>query len=85
MLLVESEEARVLRQSILNIVINVVNEKTGGQTKYINNRDQNFISSYSRGEDYRIEFTDALRDYVDMNDFKYALDTDKIYIRQGIT
>ncbi len=79
MLLVESEEARVLRQSILNIVIDVINEKTGGQTKYINHRDQNFISSYLRGENYRIEFTDALRDYVDMNDFKYALYTDKIY------
>lgn len=79
MLLVESEEARVLRQSILNIVIDVINEKTGGQTKYINHRDQNFISSYLRGENYRREFTDALRDYVDMNDFKYALYTDKIY------
>jgi len=56
MLLVESEEARVLRQSILNIVIDVINEKTGGQTKYINHRDQNFISSYLRGENYRIEF-----------------------------
>lgn len=79
MLLVESEEARVLRQSILNIVIDVINKKTGGQTKYINHRDQNFISSYLRGENYRREFTDALKDYIDMNDFKYALYTDKIY------
>ena len=38
MLLVESENARVLRQMILDIVIDVVNQKTGGATKYINQR-----------------------------------------------
>lgn len=36
MLLVESENARVLRQAILDIVIDTINQKTGGATKYIN-------------------------------------------------
>ena len=30
-------------------------------------------------DDYRREFTDALRDFVDMNQFKYAIFTDMIY------
>lgn len=79
MLLSESENARILRQAILSIVIDLVNKKTGGSTKYINQRDKDFISSYLQGENYRREFTDALRDYVDMDTFKYALFTDMIY------
>ena len=79
MLLVESENARVLRQAILDIVIDTINQKTGGATKYINQRDEDFIGSWMQEENYRKQFTDALRDYVDMNNFKYALYTDKIY------
>jgi hypothetical protein len=36
MLLTESEKAKVLRNMILDIVIDVINQKTGGATKYIN-------------------------------------------------
>ena len=36
MLLVESENAKVLRQIMLDIVIDFVNQRTGGSTKYIN-------------------------------------------------
>ena len=79
MLLTESENARVLRQLILDIVIDLVNQKTGGGTKYINQRDKDFISTYLQEENYRREFTDALRDYVDMGNAKYAIYTDKIY------
>ena len=79
MLLVESENARVLRQMILDVVIDIVNQKTGGVTKYINQRDRDFLSSFLQEEDYRREFTDALRDYVDMDKFKYARYTDMIY------
>jgi hypothetical protein len=39
MLMVESERARLLRQAILDIVIDTINERTGGGTKYINQRD----------------------------------------------
>lgn len=79
MLLVESENARILRHNILDIIIDLVNKKTGGGTKYINQRDRDFIGSYLQEEDYRKEFTDALKNYVDMGNFKYALYTDKIY------
>jgi len=80
MLLVESERARLLRQAILDIVIDTINAKTGGGTKYINQRDEDFLRSWFEGENYRIQFTDALRGYVDMGNFKYPLYTDRIYV-----
>ena len=79
MLLSESENARILRQLILDIVIDLINQKTGGGTKYINKRDKDFIGSYLQEENYRKEFTDALRDYVNMGNTKYAIYTDMIY------
>lgn len=79
MLLAESENAKVLRQIMLDIVIDFINQRTGGSTKYINKRDQDFISAFLQEENYRREFTDALRDYVDMGNGKYAIYTDKIY------
>ena len=79
MLLPESENARILRQLMLDIVIDLINQKTGGGTKYINQRDRDFIGAYLQEENYRREFTDALRDYVDMGNAKYAIFTDMIY------
>ena len=79
MLLVESEKARVLRSVILDILIDTINKRTGGGTKYINQRDEDFVINYLRGEDFRLEFTDALRDFVDMGKAKYPIYTDKIY------
>lgn len=80
MLLSESESARMLRQVILDIVIDVISTKTGGQTKYINQRESTFLTTFYSSENYRQEFTDALRDCVDMGNFKYANYTNKIYI-----
>ncbi|RZB31988.1 MAG: hypothetical protein SRB1_01607 [Desulfobacteraceae bacterium Eth-SRB1] len=80
MLLTESERARVLRQTILDIVIDTINQRTGGSTKYINQRDEDFIIAYFQEENYRKEFTNALRDYVDMGNFKYPMYTNKIYV-----
>jgi hypothetical protein len=80
MLLTESETARVLRQTILDVVIDTINQRTGGGTKYINQRDEDFIQASFAEENYRKEFTNALRDYVDMGTFKYPLYTDKIYL-----
>ncbi len=71
MLLKESEKARVLRSVMLDIVIDVINKRTGGGTKYINQRDEDFIVNYLSGEDYRREFTNALKDCVDMGKVKY--------------
>jgi hypothetical protein len=80
MLIIESERAKLLRQAILDIVIDTINQKTGGGTKYINQRDEDFIISYFKEENYRKEFTDALRDFVDMGNFKYPAYTNKIYL-----
>jgi hypothetical protein len=80
MLLVESERARLLRQAILDIVIDTINQRTGGGTKYINQRDEEFLQSAFAEENYRKQFTDALRDYVAMGNFKYSVYTDKIYV-----
>lgn len=79
MLMTESERARLLRQTILDIVIDIINQRTGGGTKYINQRDEDFVNSWFKEEDYRKQFTNALRDCVDMGNFKYPLYADKIY------
>lgn len=80
MLVRESARARLLRQAILDIVIDTINQRTGGGTKYINQRDEDFLHSAFIEENYRKQFTDALRDCVAMGNFKYALYTDKIYV-----
>jgi len=80
MLMTESERAGLLRQAILDIVIDTINQRTGGGTKYINQRDEDFLQSAFMEENYRKHFTDALKDCVDMGNFKYALYTDKIYV-----
>lgn len=79
MLLSESANARILRQAMLDIVIDLINKKTGGSTKYINQRDKHFIGSYLQGENYRLEFTKALDQFVEMDSIKYAIFTDMIY------
>lgn len=80
MLLVESDRARMLRQMILDIVIDLINKKTGGGTKYINQRDKDFIGSALQEENYRRLFTDALKKYVEDDRYKYAYFTDLIYV-----
>ncbi|MBW1897603.1 MAG: DNA-binding protein [Deltaproteobacteria bacterium] len=80
MLITESERARLLRQAILDIVIDTINQRSGGGTKYINQRDEDFLIAWFQGENYRQKFTDALKNCVDMGNFKYPLYTDKIYI-----
>ena len=79
MLLEGSERAKFLRQLILDVVIDVINKRTGGATKYINQRDEDFIQSWFHEENYRKTFTDALRDCVDMGKIKYPIYTDKVY------
>ena len=79
MLLEGSERAKALRQLILDVVIDVINKKTGGATKYINQRDEDFLQAWYQEENYRKEFTDALRDYLAMGKVKYPLYTDKVY------
>lgn len=79
MLLIESEMARALRSKILDIVIDTLNEKAGGSTKYINQRDEDFFNAILKEPHYRKEFTQALNSYLDLGNFKYAIYTSKIY------
>lgn len=80
MLLSESDKARALRQLMLDIVIDIINRRTGGGTKYTNQRDKAFIGSSLQEENYRREFTDALKHYVVEDRYKYAHFTDMIYV-----
>ena len=80
MLVSESDRAKLLRQAILDIVIDTINQRTGGGTKYINQRDEDFLQSAFSEENYRKQFTDALNDCVNMGKAKYPIYTDKIYV-----
>lgn len=80
MLISESEKARELRSTILDIVIATINEKTGGGTKYINRRDVDYLPAAIREENYRKNLTSAVKQYVDgHHTYKYAQVTDFIY------
>ena len=80
MLLTTSEKAKQVRSLMLDIVISVINEKTGGGTKYINRRDRNYLTSAIQEENYHRKMTDAIRDYVDGHErFKYSTVIDMIY------
>ena len=80
MLLTTSEKAKQVRSLMLDIVIAVINEKTGGGTKYINRRDRNYVTSAIQEENYHRKLTDAIKDYVDGNKtYKYSTIIDMIY------
>jgi len=79
MLLSESENAKRLRSKMLDIVIDILNQKIGGSTKFINQRDEEFLVAITREPIYRKEFTNALNLYLEMGNYKYAVYTDAIY------
>lgn len=79
MLLSKSDKAKQMRSVMLDITLDTINKKTGGGTKYINQRDQDFVVNLLKGEFYRKEFTEALSAYVDMGAAKYPIYTDKVY------
>jgi hypothetical protein len=68
MLMVESERARLLRQAVLDIVIDTINHRTGGGTEYINQRDEDFLHSWFADEDYR---------NWSLSEWRYALGADE--------
>ena len=79
MLLVESEQAKIIRTRLLDIVIDTLAERAGGHTKYINQRDENYLLASFQEEGYRKQFTDALDECVDGNYWKYAKFTNLVY------
>lgn len=79
MLLQVSEKAKEVRSFMLNIVIDVLNKKLGGTTKYINQREEEFLPAAIREISYRQEFTNGIDFYINDNRFKYGQLTDRIY------
>ncbi len=79
MLLRDSDKARVLRSVILDIVIETINKRAGGSTKFVNQRDEDYIFDAFREPKYRIKFTEALKNFVADGNWKYATYTNKIY------
>lgn len=79
MLLTKSERAREIRSLVLDIVIDTINKRTGGNTKYINQRDEDFVFNLLNNKDYHKEMVFALRDCVDLGNIKYLLYNDKVY------
>ncbi len=79
MLFSDNERAQIVRQIILDISIDTINKKAGGSTKYINQRDEDFLNSWYTSENCRKEFTNALNKFVSGGKSKYAIYTDKIY------
>lgn len=79
MLLKTSEKARFVRSRILDIAISSVSEKTLGNTKYINQKDKDYLSNAQIEAVERKNFTDALNHYVEMNNYKYAYFTNEVY------
>ncbi len=80
MLLVESERAREMRQRMLDIVIDTIAQRTGGSTKYINQRDPDYLLADFQQVRYRKEFTATLNEHVDWaSNYKYPYFTDRIY------
>ncbi len=81
MLLTDSEQAKFMRSRILDIVIDVMAERAGGHTKYINQRDSNYVTAAYSEFSYREVFTNALREYLEMSGgkAKFGIYTNKIY------
>ena len=79
MLLTESVKAKELRNILLNVVIDFMNQKWWWTTKYINQNDESFAITYKDNISYRKKFTDALNLYVDAGKNKYPYFTNLIY------
>lgn len=79
MLLTESERAKAIRSRLLDIVLDVLAERMGGKTTYINQRDEHYLLAAYQEEGYRKQFTDALDNFVEGNQYKYGRFTNLIY------
>ncbi len=79
MLLKGSDRAQQIRQLLLDATISIINEKTGGNPKYINQRDENFLPSLFNNENYNKRFKRVLSDYVDMGSGKFPKFNNLVY------
>lgn len=79
MLLTESERAKAVRSRLLDIVMDVLAERTGGHTKFINQRDDQYLMASFQEQSYRKQFTDALDQHIVANQWKYVRFTNLVY------
>lgn len=79
MLLTESEQAKAVRSKLLDIVMDVLSERSGGQTKYINQRDDQYLLASFQEQSYRKQFTDALDLCIEEHKWKYVRFTNLVY------
>ena len=79
MLLRNSERAKQIRSRMLDIVLDVLTEKTGGHRLYINQRDPSFLDASYENYRSRRTFTQVLNEAVDMGIYKYEYFTNEIY------
>ncbi|MBN2675948.1 MAG: DNA-binding protein [Alphaproteobacteria bacterium] len=80
MLLSESEVAKKMRQTMLDVVMQVLITRSGGNVKYINQRDEDYLPSAFEEENYRKKFTKAVDQYIDEDStWKYGKYTNLIY------
>lgn len=79
MLLKNSEKARDVRGIILDLAMQKVSDKTDGNVKYINQRDKEYLNQAQREAVERKNFTQSLRNYIAMGNYKYAYFTNEVY------
>jgi len=79
----DNEEQSITDDTLSNQNNDIQNVKRikalAGSTKYINQRDEEFLIAITREPQYRKEFTNALNLYLDMGPMKYSIYTDAIY------
>lgn len=79
MLLTTSERAKAIRSKILDITMSVLNQVTGNNCTYINQRDPDFLDVSYQNDVGRRQFTRAINRTVDMGIYKYEYFTNRIY------
>ncbi|MFO3688715.1 hypothetical protein [Staphylococcus felis] len=73
-----------MRGVMIDITMDTIAKKTSGHTKYINQRDKDYLNKAYIEEAERKKFTDALKEYVGVGQYKYAYFTDLLYKSQTI-
>lgn len=79
MLLTESEKAKAVRSRLLDIVMDVLAKRSGGHTKFINQRDDQYLMASFQEQSYRQQFTDALDKHIVESQWKYVRFTNLVY------
>ncbi len=81
MFLNESQPAKELRSLMLDVATNTITRLAGGDTKYINQRDEKFLLASYYNDGYNKKFRNALQQYVTnkKDTAKYPNYNDKVY------